>query len=803
MKLKSTTLLQAFGLLLFIVVLVIPSILFIFSPERIANAETQAPQIWDVLIRTLVWSIGIGLCSTVIGWLVGIRIASLSPSTFSGIIILLLMSLALPAYAIFYAWWQAWPSGTWLHAYVVKHDLLTFAMQTCVFIALVGWSWPIPALISSMSNRTTQGILLLHQLDEVRIWRRFANHWATEKKLILSSFIIVVAWTSTNTTSFDLAQVGTIGNELRAVLASTGSLTSVPILIGVGFVMAAFASICILRFKATSKIHAIQLRKTSWPVILIWSLLIGFPLMMSAVMSIGPESIQLWAQYKYDVLLSLYIAISVALVACLIVIVSMSMHLSTSKTVHGLALLIDFGWLMFACLPASFIALLFSEASIFLHADLFLKTPLTLIVAQIATIGFVGSLAGRWVASCSRVKVLNILDAPQSAVGLCKANSPRLVMAMCVTFAVSIAMSFGEIPLSTQLSAPSANQPISVALLHAMHYQRPEIVTTALVVLVGIAIMGGLFTTFVQRRVLVLFCFVCILVGCNSDVPTPISNTRSIGKAGTIDSHFVTPRAIAANDQKILVIDKSGRLQLFGPKGTFESSIELELSGTGFPTGVSIDSDGNIWIADTHQHRILVINQDGETKLSFGEYGQDEGQFLYPTDIAFGLDNQVYVTEYGGNDRVSVFNHQGQFIRSFGSHGTGQHQFRRPQSIDVDPSNGNLFIADSGNHRIVVMSPEGKVLNIISSVGREPSNVLYPYGILIDSPKTILVCEYGNNRLQRFSKEGVSLGIWGHPGSELGFLRTPWGVAKTNSGIVIADTGNNRLQLLPDMMTSK
>ena len=88
-------------------------------------------------------------------------------------------------------------------------------------------------------------------------------------------------------------------------------------------------------------------------------------------------------------------------------------------------------------------------------------------------------------------------------------------------------------------------------------------------------------------------------------------------------------------------------------------------------------------------------------------------------------------------------------------------------------------------------------------MGRDKAQLLYPYGILIDTPDTFLVCEFGNNRLQRFSMGGDSIGTWGSAGSEIGLLRTPWGVATTKKGIVIADTGNNRLQLLPDMMTDR
>ena len=212
---------------------------------------------------------------------------------------------------------------------------------------------------------------------------------------------------------------------------------------------------------------------------------------------------------------------------------------------------------------------------------------------------------------------------------------------------------------------------------------------------------------------------------------------------------------------------------------------------------------GNIWIADTHQNRVLVMDQEGNELLHFGSYGIGDGQFLYPTDIAFGENDEVYVSEYGGNDRVSVFDRKGNFLRSFGHIGSDDDGFKRPQSISIEPKTGNLFITDAGNHRIVVRDQGGNVQRTISSVGRGEGNLLYPYGLIFDSPNTFLVCEYGNNRLQRFNIEGESMGTMGGAGDETGLFKTPWAVVVTKNGLLVADTGNNRLQLLPYMMTSK
>jgi len=801
-KLRSTLLLQLVTVVIVIVVVVFPVLMF-FVQSTLGNQHHFVPhESSGVLVRTAYWSVSVGLLATLIGWPTGLRISTLRQSRFAGVVIVLLMSLALPAYAVFYAWWQAWPAGSWLHQYVVQHGLLGFTMKTCVLAALVGWSWPIPALIAAMSNRERNSLLLLHQLDGTPIHMRFIQRLVFEKKMLAMTVIVVAALTAANTTCFDLAQISTVGNELRAVIASGGSITSAPLLSFSGIVVAIVASIVLLRCKNQHQQQTIQRQKSLLPIIIVWVALTGGPLVLSALTSISRDGFQLWAQYGGDLLMSTNIALCVVVISCLILLSSMSLHLSPSTQIRKLANGLDFVWIFVACLPASLIAYTVGHAWHLANLDFIDRTPIILVLAQATKIGFVGAIAGRWIAQCPRTLTLSQLDAPRTIGSLFRATQPRLLQAMFVTLAVSMAMSFGEIVLTSQLAPPSTHQPISVALLNAMHYQRPQIVTSALFLMVAIATVGGLCLFIVNRKFVLSFVVICLLASCRIQEEVPNLHAINVGSAGNTDGHFVTPRAIDSDSEVIVVIDKTGRLQRFSHDGIFLSSWDLELSGTGFPTGVSIDEDRNIWVADTHQHRILVLDSEGNVVLTFGEYGTGDGQFLYPTDIAFGVDGEVYVSEYGGNDRISVFDRSGLFLRSIGHHGEEQNGFRRPQSIAVDPNTGYLYVADSGNHRVVVLKPTGEVINSISEVGRQASQMLYPYGILIDSPNSFLVCEFGNNRLQRFSLDGVPIETWGSAGSDVGFLRTPWGVALTPKGIVVADTGNNRLQLLPDMMTT-
>jgi DNA-binding beta-propeller fold protein YncE len=258
----------------------------------------------------------------------------------------------------------------------------------------------------------------------------------------------------------------------------------------------------------------------------------------------------------------------------------------------------------------------------------------------------------------------------------------------------------------------------------------------------------------------------------------------------------------------------------------------------GKPTGITVwkpvdgdDSDIHVFVADTHYHRVMVYRvgehpareglgpaDDGmrwgpRVTLvdSFGEYGTQPGQFTYPTDVgvlptADGKAIQrLYVTEYGGADRVSVFERGGDGRWSctftFGQFGKGEApvpvEFSRPQSIEVDARRSELIIADACNHRIGRFTYEGRLVAWIGGpdrVGPEPGQFAYPYGLSLVGDGTALVAEFGNNRVQRIDLDsGASLGTYGRAGREPGRLATPWAVTAMGQTAFVLDSGNNRV----------
>ena len=271
-------------------------------------------------------------------------------------------------------------------------------------------------------------------------------------------------------------------------------------------------------------------------------------------------------------------------------------------------------------------------------------------------------------------------------------------------------------------------------------------------------------------------------------------------ETGTGPGEVVYPRAITYDScaDQFYVIDRTAHVQRLDHDGHCLRDWQMPEWKLGKPVGASVGPDGNLWVPDTHYHRVVVYSPDGKMLSTFGSEGFGDGQFELPTDIAFddaGGSLKVFVSEYGGNDRVQVFDAAWHKLYQFGRFGTGDGEFSRPQSILID--HGLVYITDACNHRIVVFKTDGTFVRNMGSVGAGLGQFRFPFGLDEDREGHLIVCEFGNNRVQMVDKEtGRGLKSWGTAGREPGQLAYPWGVAVDKDDRVVAvDAGNNRLQV--------
>jgi len=287
-------------------------------------------------------------------------------------------------------------------------------------------------------------------------------------------------------------------------------------------------------------------------------------------------------------------------------------------------------------------------------------------------------------------------------------------------------------------------------------------------------------------------------IGCGGAASADASAPLVVfGRTGAGPLEFNYPRAAALDALgRLFVVDKAGRVQRIARAGAFELDWRTPAVQAGRPIGIGIGPDGRVYLADTHYSRVLIYDSDGNLSGQFGANGDGPGQFRMPTDVAFGLDGAMYVSEYGGNDRVSKFSAAGEYLLSFGGLDAGEARLSRPQGLLLAPD-GGLWVADSCNHRICRFGPGGEWIAAFGRVGDGLGELRYPYSVDMLSNGDLVVCEFGGNRVQRFTPQGRSLGVWGGPGRAVGQLAYPWAaVVDQDDRVYVIDSGNNRVQVI-------
>ncbi len=119
-----------------------------------------------------------------------------------------------------------------------------------------------------------------------------------------------------------------------------------------------------------------------------------------------------------------------------------------------------------------------------------------------------------------------------------------------------------------------------------------------------------------------------------------------------------------------------------------------------FPTNIAIDSLGNIYIVDTMNFRVQVLDPRGHFLLSFGKIGNVPGTFSRPKGIALDNEGHIYVADAAFNN-IQIFNKEGKLLLYFGSFGSGLADLRLPAGMYID-RHDRIYVADQLNHRIQV-----------------------------------------------------------------------------------------------------
>jgi DNA-binding beta-propeller fold protein YncE len=292
--------------------------------------------------------------------------------------------------------------------------------------------------------------------------------------------------------------------------------------------------------------------------------------------------------------------------------------------------------------------------------------------------------------------------------------------------------------------------------------------------------------------------FTAMVSGCTGrssagDVPDKVW-----GQLGASPGKFSKPRAIAIDDKdQLYIVDMTARIQVFDVDGNYLRGWQTPEQKYGRPTGLTISTDGNLLVADTHYYRILTYTPLGELLTGVtigGTLGQGPGEFGFVTDAVRDSAGNYYISEYGEFDRIQKFTPDRQFVRQWGGHSEQPGHFLRPQHLEID-SGGLLWVADACNHRVQIFDGDGKLVRMWGTAGSARGQLLYPYCLVLDGNGHVYVCEFGNHRVQKFTLDGNPVGSWGSVGRKPGQLNNPWAIVLDSRGRVhVLDSMNHRVQ---------
>ena len=228
--------------------------------------------------------------------------------------------------------------------------------------------------------------------------------------------------------------------------------------------------------------------------------------------------------------------------------------------------------------------------------------------------------------------------------------------------------------------------------------------------------------------------------------------------------------------------------------------------GTAFgrSRGLTIGSDGNLYVADTDNDRIVPLNvTTGACGTPFGTTGSGTGQFKSPWTLLSDGVGGLWVAD-AMNFRIEHVSDTGTYISQIGSfgNGPGNAQFRSPHGLFMD--GGLLDVADPYTFSIQRFTISAGALTYSSYLGgTQPAAGGFngAFAATYDSSGDIYAVDWFNDRIQEFGPSGAFITQWGGYGSKPGSFIFPRGITMqpagtTNAGdVVVTNTEDNRIDL--------
>lgn len=808
---------KVLSLALWAVVIFLPLVLLLVQAVRPGVEPAPMEGLLPLALRSFGLAAIVAAAAVVLGWVPG-RLLGTSRRGRDFVLMLLLMPLVLPRYVLYYAWsLLLTPTSIFGRYLSARPEAAKFVWTVVSSSVLVLWYWPLAALLIAQGWRNYDKQIrdcASLDVDGLAMFRRITLPMIGRSLFL--AFGVCFVLTASEFATFHLAGVQTIGAELAVLYELTGSTGYVARAAWPVVVVALAAAVCLgrssTRWSSTDPaVDTVEFKSQRWR----WGVLLGLigicflaPVGLLLTSMRDSQALRQFITLHLDELgWSLAVSGVAAVGAYLVALGALSLDRKAGAGRRILGFVVRTTIFLAMFVPACVVAVSLVRLLAVSHMPGSVRQGWFIVsagqAARFAGVALVLLLLGRE-SQEQRLSEMAKLDGASRFQAWWHVQLPRTWPLIVGTFILVVMLGVTELS-ATMVLLPAGLPNFAQRLLNQMHYARDQqVIASCLVLICVFLLLSGVVVLMLRavrlsrRAVLLILCATVIgLGGCNDKRGGEAKVIDAFGQSGRGAGEFVYPRAIdIAADHSLVVIDKTGRIQRLDASGKYLEVMNMPKIDTGKPTGLTVHPNGNLYVADTHNHRVLVFSPEGKIVREFGKFGEDDGCFIYPTDIVFSHNGEIYVSEYGGNDRISVFDPNGVFLRCFGSPGPGRGEFSRPSAMCIDSKRKRLYIADACNHRIAVYGLDGGLIDYIGSVGRGAGQLRYPYDVALLSDGTLAVCEFGNNRIQLFSPEGRSMAVYGQAGRGLGQLAFPWGVAVDKAGrAFIVDAGNNRIQV--------
>ncbi len=792
-----------------------------------------------LLARTLGYNLAVALLATILALPAALVLGRGRGWIAAALWFLLPISLLIPSITYSYGWAQ------FLRLLHLQPALAGAADVTRCIWSLATWLWALPAAVIGLALRRLDSDLQQQALLDGALWRVTARQLVGPVVAAIACAAVLAVQeyavyepTGISVVATEVRQVFSTGlfsslqNPITAPIGAPNSAGDFPTTPGQGAMAAAAVATALPLLLATALFGAVALwgvrrvsaaedvDSDSWPaalnagfgakllaiIVLLLTLFVPTAaLVLRLQRPINPSLI--WAESGPEVIGSIYLA-TLGGIAALIVALGATVRRSRPSLPLSLA-----GFLIGGQLLAIALIRLYNRRWLTWVYD----GPPIMVMAYLARFGWLVLFAAAvtWSRPWRRIRDMASLDGAGSAQTALYVIWPLAWPLLVSAALLVLVLCLTEVP-ATVLISPLRPKPITAVMMQWVHtLENDPMIEASLLLLSVVLVLGcvaaallwtgfrvarrGLGLPILRRPALGLALLALPLLGC---VTLPGCADRKQPRAiwcqtGTGPRQLVYPRAITYSplDNSFFVIDRMARIQHFDSTGGYLNEWQMPEWRTGRPVGVSVGPDGNVYIPDTHYHRVMVYSRDGKLIRQWGTKGKGPGEFIYPTDVAFDSRGRIFVSEYGENDRVQVFDASAKLLYGFGRFGSGDGEFSRPQSMLIDAD--SIYITDACNHRINVFKTDGAFVRNMGSTGTGLGQFRYPYGLDEDREGHLVVCEFGNNRVQLIDKQsGRGLKTWGAPGRDPGQLAYPWAVAvDKRDRIVAVDSGNNRLQV--------